>query len=289
MKQLGIALLWLLWRLLPDRVLGQAGEMLGAALFVFARERRHIGATNLRLCFPELDDAARNVLLKRHFRAFGRAALLETVCWWGKREDIVRLVRIEGMEHLVPYRGGPVVLFTTHFVGVSAGGIRLTCELAPMVDIYSPIKNPLLNRLAHRARQRFGESELYSRSEGIRPVLKAVKRGLPFYYLPDMDYGRKDALFVPLFGVPAATITGLSRIAHATKAAVIPTVTREDSDGYVIRLYPAWENFPTDDVEADTRRMNAFIEDRIREMPEQYFWLHKRFKTRPVGEASLYG
>lgn len=289
MRQLSIALLWLLWRLLPVRALNWIGATLGSVLFVLACHRRHVGATNLRLCFPELDEAARQDLLKRHFRAFGRAALFESVCWWGSREDITRLVRIEGMEHLTPHRGKPLVLFTSHFVGVSAGGIRLTCELAPMVDIYSPIKNPLLNRLAHRARQRFGASELYSRSEGIRPVLKAVKRGLPFYYLPDMDYGRKDALFVPLFGVPAATITGLSRVTRATHAMVIPTVTREDGDGYVIRLYPPWENFPTDDIEADTRRMNAFIEDRIRELPEQYFWVHKRFKTRPIGEASLYG
>jgi KDO2-lipid IV(A) lauroyltransferase len=289
MRHLSIAVLWLLWRLLPIRALNWTGETLGSVLSVLARERRHVAATNLRLCFPEMDAAARRDLLKRHFRAFGRAVLFESVCWWGTREEITRLVKVEGMELLEPYRGQPLILFTTHFVGVSAGGIRLTCELAPMVDIYTPIKNPLLNRLAHQARQRFGESELYSRSEGIRPVLKAVKRGLPFYYLPDMDYGRKDAVFVPLFGVPAATITGLSRVAHATKARVIPTITRQEGDGYVIRLYPAWEDFPTDDIEADTRRMNAFIEDRIREMPEQYFWVHKRFKTRPQGEASLYG
>lgn len=289
MRYLGVALLWLLWKAFPVPVLNWVGESIGSVLYFLARSRRHIGATNLRLCFPEMDTLAREALLKRHFRAFGRAALFETVCWWGSREDIVRLVKIEGMEHIQAHLGKPLILFSTHFVGVSAGGIRLTCELAPMVDIYSPIKNVLLNRLAHQARQRFGQSELYRRSEGIRPVLKAVKRGLPFYYLPDMDYGRKDAIFVPLFGVPAATITGLSRMSRATRATVIPTITRQQGHGYAIRLYPAWENFPTDDVEADTRRMNAFIEERIREMPEQYFWLHKRFKTRPRGEASLYG
>ncbi len=289
MKYFGVVLLWVMWKVFPIQVLNWVGENMGSILYFLARERRHIGATNLRLCFPEMDTLAREALLKRHFRAFGRAALFEAVCWWGSREEIARLVKIEGMEHIQAHLGEPLILFSTHFVGVSAGGIRLTCEFAPMVDIYSPIKNALLNRLAHRARQRFGQSELYSRSEGIRPVLKAVKRGLPFYYLPDMDYGRKDAIFLPLFGVQAATITGLSRMARATSATVMPTISRQQGNGYVIRLYPAWENFPTDDIEADTRRMNAFIEERIREMPEQYFWLHKRFKTRPQGEASLYG
>lgn len=289
MRILGIVTLWLLWRLLSTRALGWAGERLGSVLSVLERGRRHVVETNLRCCFPELDATARHDLMKRHFRAFGRAALLETICWWGDRADIEGLVRIEGMENLAPHRGKPLILFTPHFVGVSVGGIRLTCELAPMVDIYSPIKNPLLNALVHRARQRFGASELYSRAEGIRPVLKAIKRGLPFYYLPDMDYGRKDAIFVPFFGVSAATITGLSRIARASGAMVVPCITRQEAGGYVMRFYPAWDNFPTDDVEADTRRMNAFLEDRIREMPEQYFWVHKRFKTRPVGEASLYG
>jgi len=289
MKYVGVALLWLLWKLFPIQVLNWVGESIGSVLFLLARERRRIGETNLRLCFPDLDDLAQKAMLKRHFRAFGRAALFEAVCWWGTREDISRLVKIEGMEYIQAHLGKPLILFSTHFVGVSAGGIRLTCELAPMVDIYSPIKNALLNRLAHQARQRFGHSELYRRSEGIRPVLKAVRRGLPFYYLPDMDYGRKDAIFLPLFGVSAATITGLSRMARATQATVIPTITRQQGNGYVIRLYPPWENFPTQDVEADTRRMNAFIEDRIREMPEQYFWVHKRFKTRPEGEPSLYG
>ena len=142
------------------------------------------------------------------------------------------------------------------------------------------------------ARTRFGRgearSEMYSRQDGIKPVIRAIRKGLPFYYLPDMDYGAKDAVFVPFFGTPAATITGLSRLARATGAVVVPCITRQEGGGYVTRFHPAWENYPSDDVEADARRMNAFIEERIREMPEQYFWLHKRFKTRPTGEASLY-
>jgi KDO2-lipid IV(A) lauroyltransferase len=142
----------------------------------------------------------------------------------------------------------------------------------------------------YHGRTRFVPPELFSRQEGIRPVVKALREGLPFYYLPDMDFGSRDSIFVPFFGVPAATITGLSRIARLAKAVVVPAVTRQlpGGGGYVLTFYPAWTDFPTDDLRADVRRMNAFIEERVREMPEQYLWSHKRFKTRPPGEERFY-
>ena len=147
-----------------------------------------------------------------------------------------------------------------------------------------------MNRVLLAGRTRFGSQRLFSRQEGVRPALAALKEGLPFYYLPDQDYGPRDAIFVPFFGVPAATITGLSRLAMLAGAAVVPCVTRmlPDGEGYELACYPAWEDFPTEDAAADTRRMNAFIEERVREMPEQYLWTHKRFKTRPAGEARWY-
>ncbi|MDP2431548.1 MAG: lipid A biosynthesis acyltransferase [Pseudomonadota bacterium] len=292
MRRLGIALLWLLWRLLPASALGRLGEWLGMLLHVVAGARIRVGLTNLRLCFPELDEAARRTLLKSHFRTLGRATLQETVSWWGNREEVERLTRFEGTEHLEPHLSKPVIWLAPHFVGLNIGGVRVTAAYAPIVSLYATIKNPIINRLMLRARTRFGrdgvQSEMYSRADGIKPVLRAIKKGRPFYYLPDMDYGARDAVFVPFFGTPAATITGLSRIARAGGAVVVPCITRQEGGGYVTRFYPAWENFPTDDVTADTQRMNAFIEERIREFPEQYFWLHKRFKTRPTGEASLY-
>jgi KDO2-lipid IV(A) lauroyltransferase len=293
MKGLGIFSLWLLWRLLPARVLGAVGEVLGGALYFIAGARREIAATNLRLCFPELSKAARDRLLRRHFRALGRASLQETVSWWGSRAEVDGMTRFEDMEHVSPHLGKPLILFAPHFVGVTIGGVRVTTEFAPVVTLNAHIKNPYIHRLAFQSRSRFGRdgkhSEIYQRQDGIKPVLRAIKKGLPFYYPPDLDFGRKDAVFVPLFGTPAATITGLSRVARITGAVVVPCIVRQENGGYVARFYPAWENFPSDDVEADTRRMNAFLEDRIREMPEQYFWVHKRFKTRPEGEASLYG
>jgi KDO2-lipid IV(A) lauroyltransferase len=293
MKRLGIGSLWLLWRLLSARGLGVAGEWLGGALYFVAGERRRIAATNLRLCFPELSEAKRDQLLRRHFRALGRASLQETVSWWGSRAEVDGMTRFEDMQHVTPHLGKPLILFAPHFVGVTIGGVRVTTEFAPVVTLNAHIKNPYIHRLAFQSRSRFGRdgkhSEIYQRQDGIKPVLRAIKKGLPFYYPPDLDFGRKDAVFTPLFGTPAATITGLSRVARITGAVVVPCIVRQENGGYVARFYPAWENFPTEDVEADTRRMNAFLEDRIREMPEQYFWVHKRFKTRPLGEAKLYG
>jgi Kdo2-lipid IVA lauroyltransferase/acyltransferase len=294
MRRFGIALLWLCWRVLPARGLGAVGEMLGGLLYFVAGDRRKVAAINLRLCFPALTEAEHDQLLRQHFRALGRASLQETVSWWGSRAEVVAMTRLEEIQHVTPHLGKPLILFAPHFVGVSIAGVRLTSsEFAPLVTLNAKVKNPYIHQLAFQARRRFARddlhSEIYERKDGIKPVIRAVKKGLPFYYPPDLDFGRKDALFIPLFGTPAATITGLSRVARVTGAVVVPCITRQDHGGYVTRFYPAWENFPTADVEADTRRMNAFIEDRIREMPEQYFWVHKRFKTRPEGAPSLYG
>ena len=293
MRRLGILFLWLLWRLLPTGALAALGSGLGTLLYYLASSRRHVADTNLRLSFPEWDANKRRNILKAHFQALGRSTLLETVSWWGSRSEIERLTRLEGKEHYLAQAGKPVIWLAPHFLGLNIGGVRVTTEFAPAVSMYATIKNPYLDRLMLHARTRFsgtgGQSEMYSRHDGIKPVIRAIRRGLPFYYLPDLDYGRKDAVFVPFFGVPTATITGLSRLAKATNAVVVPCITHWDGEQYITRFYPAWENFPTQDVEADTRRMNAFIEDRIREMPEQYFWVHKRFKTRPEGEPSVYG
>lgn len=286
MSRLGLLLLRLLHALLPYPALGWLGDQLGRLLHRLAASRRRVGAINLRLCFPQLDEAARARLLKAHFRALGRAVLQETVSWWGSRAEVERMTRLEGSEHLEAHRGRPVILLAPHFVGLNIGGVRFAAYCEAGVSLYAPIKDPHLDRLMLHARTRFGSQELYSRKDSIRPILRALKQGKPFYYLPDMDYGARDSVFVPFFGVPAATLTALSRLARATGAVVVPLVTRQSEGGYVARYYPAWEDFPSGDPVADARRMNAFIEDRVREMPEQYFWLHQRFKTRPPGEGA---
>ena len=288
MIRFGIFFVWLL-HFLPLELLAPVGEGLGILLYRFGRERRRVARINLRLCFPQMPDDEREKLVRRHFRAFGRSVLERGILWWSPKERIQRLVHIEGLEHWQAVQDRPVIWLAPHFVGLDMGGVRLTSEY-PLVSMYSKQKNPVFNDLLLRSRTRFGTSHLVSRQEGIRPVVKQLKAGLPFYYLPDMDYGARDAVFVPFFGVPAATITALSRLAQMTGAAVVPCVTRQlpGGAGYVLRFYPAWTDFPGGSAEADTRRMNAFIEDRVLEMPEQYFWLHKRFKTRPEGEARFY-
>lgn len=288
MTRAGIALLYCLYRLLPLSALGRLGELFGLLLYALAASRRAIGATNLRLCFPELSERERRRLLRAHFRALGRASLLEAVSWWGSRAELEGLVRLEGLEHFERHAGRPLILLTPHFLGLNLGGVRLTLLPYRFASMYSRIRNPNLDRLMRRARSRFGPSLLVSRHEGIKPALRAIRQGMPFYYLPDQDFGQRDAIFVPFFGVPAATVTALPRLARITGARVVPCVVRQEGAGYVVRFLPAWEDFPGKDVESDTRRMNAFIEEQVRQMPEQYFWLHRRFKTRPPGEPSPY-
>jgi KDO2-lipid IV(A) lauroyltransferase len=288
LTRVALGLVWLL-RPLPLALLAPLGRGLGFLLYLLGRERRRVALTNLKLCFPGWTDSERRRIARAHFQAFGRSILEHGILWWSSRERVQRLVRIEGIEHWRGAAGRPVILLAPHFVGLDMGGIRLGSEYR-VVSVYSHQKDPQFDAVLYEGRTRFVMPELYSRQQGVRPVVRAMRKGLPFYYLPDMDFGERDSIFVPFFGVPAATITGLSRIAQLADAVVVPVVTRQlpGPGGYVLRFYPPWRDFPSDDVERDTRRMNAFIEERVLEMPEQYFWLHKRFKTRPPGEAKIY-
>ena len=281
-----LGLLWLLhW--LPVPVLRGLGWLLGQVLYVFGRDRRHIALTNLRLCFPELSERERARLARRHFVAFARAFLDRTLLWWAPRARLSRFIRLSGVEHLQSPDGRPTLILAPHFVGLDAGGTVMTMT-TPLVSVYSAQKNPVFNAVLLGGRLRFNGPILLSRQDGMRKAVKAMKDGYPFYYLPDMDFGARDALFVPFFGVPAATITGVSRLARLIDARIVPCITRLVPGGYEVALLPAWADYPGAHVEADTWRMNQFIEMQVRQMPEQYFWLHKRFKTRPPGEPGFY-
>ncbi|MGH8737512.1 MAG: lysophospholipid acyltransferase family protein, partial [Burkholderiales bacterium] len=262
---------------------------LGALAFGLIGERRSVTRINLAKCFPWMAAAERERLARAHFGTWSRSFLDHALLWWSPREQIERLVRIEGLEHLRALGGGPAILFVPHFVGLDAGFARLACEI-DMVSMYAQQKNPLLAARLLAGRMRFGRQKLVSRQEGIRAVLGTMSEGRPLYYLPDMDYGPRGALFVPFFGVSAATMPGLSRIARVTGAKVLPCVTHmlPGAAGYVVSIEAPWHDFPTHDPAADTRRMNEYIERRVLEAPEQYFWMHKRFKTRPESEARFY-
>jgi len=284
------ALLWLL-HFLPLSLLALLGSATGSLLFLFARQRRHIVRINLALCFPELDELGRERLARAHFRVLGRSLLERSLFWWASESRLRRLIRVDGEEKIAALRaaGKPVLLLAPHFVGLDAGGVAVTMRF-DIVSIYSEQSNPVFNRLLLAGRQRFGNQQLLSRREGPRASIKAMKSGRPCYYLPDMDFRKADGVFVPFFGVPAWTITGLSRLARMAGAAVVPCVTRmlPGGAGYHVEFGDAWEDFPTDDAEADARRMNEWIESVARQMPEQYYWVHRRFKTRPAGEERPY-
>ncbi|MCX7148316.1 MAG: lipid A biosynthesis acyltransferase [Rhodocyclales bacterium] len=289
MTRLLLLAMWLLhW--LPLPLLAALGRGLGLALYVLVGERRHVTLTNLGLCFPHLSGAEKSALARRHFAAFGRSILELGLWWWASPERIRRLVRLDGGEQLAAYRGKPVILLVPHFVAIDAGWIRMALEHG-LVAIYTRQKNRVFETAMNDGRLRFGNCALASRQEGTRKALKAMKDGRFFHYSPDMDYGPKESVFVPFFGVPTATITGLARLARLTGATVIPVVTRMAGDGYVATVGEPWTDFAgeggADDL-GNARRLNAFIEAEVLKSPEQYYWLHKRFKTRPPGEKGVY-
>jgi len=284
----GIFVLWLI-HFLPFRVIVALGNGLGMLAYPLATARRKVGNINLMRCFPEMSSEAREKLLREHFKLFCRGLIERSILWWSSAEYISSLIRVEGVEHFETIKDKPSILLTPHFVGMDAGG-QWIAQHTDTVCMFANQKSAYLTELLLKKRARFRHQRLYSRQQGLRPILKGMREGMPFIYPPDQDQGVKDGAFIPFFGVPAATMTSVPRIAQMTKAKVVPSITRmlPGGAGYVLTFYPAWENFPSGDDIADARRMNEFIEQRILEMPEQYFWLHKRFKTRPAGEESFY-
>ncbi|HWR76497.1 MAG TPA: lipid A biosynthesis acyltransferase [Thiobacillus sp.] len=283
-----IGILWLLsW--LPLSLQAAIGNSLGWLLALLPGKRRRIVATNLALCFPGTPKSVRKRWLRQTFQVSMRAALEHGVLWWGSEARLRRLIQIDNPEAAMGDGVRPVIWLAPHFVGLDMGGVRLSMD-RQAASMYARARNPVSDKMMLHGRSRFSSPVLISKRDGIKPVLKTLKDGLPLYYLPDQDLGRQNAVFVPFFGIPAATVSALPRLAKLTGAQIVPVITRQlpGGQGYRVRFYPPWDNFPSDDLEADIARMNAFIEERIREMPPQYLWLHRRFKTRPAGESSLY-
>jgi KDO2-lipid IV(A) lauroyltransferase len=286
--RLGFFFLWL-FHWLPLGVQAALGNGLGWLAYWLTARRKRIARRNLELCFPEKSESERRRLLRQNLQASVRAVLEHGLLIWAPASRLKKLIRIDGREHLETCIGQPLILLAPHFIGIDMGGVRLSTEYQ-LTNIYSRTRSPIVDHYLFKSRTRLYEATLVSRQDGIRPLIRLIKSAVPLHYSPDQDYGRRESIFVPFFGVPAATIPALARLAKVTGAKVVPAVTRQlpGGQGYTLKLYPAWKNFPSGDLEADTRRMNAFIEARIREMPEQYLWTHRRFKTRPEGEPSLY-
>lgn len=285
------ALLFLMWLLhwLPLPLLGRLGEALGSLLFLIMAPRRRITRINLRLCLPELSHQQRERIARQHFQDYTRSILERGILWWGSERRLRRLIVVEPGVPLADFAAGPLILLCPHFVCLDVAGVAIALE-ASACSIYTQQQSGVFDQALRRGRERFHPVKIFTRAAGIKPVIRAMREGLPFFMLPDMDFGARDAAFVPFFGIAAATLTAPARIAAATGAGVIPVIATylPGYRGWRVRFYPRWQQYPGPDIVAATARMNQFIEDQVRLTPAQYLWTHKRFKTRPPGVPDLY-
>jgi len=285
-----LALLWLL-HLLPLALQAMLGGALGRVLYTLARERRRISARNVQLCLPELTPLQRRDLLRAHFRWLGRSAVERALLWYASPARLRRLIHVEGDVHFAERSERPVMWLVPHFVALEAAGLATQLfQSRPVVSVYQAQSHPVFDEAMRSGRSRFGRGELLSRADTARPLVRAIRRGHAFFNLPDMDFGLKDAAFVPFFGVPAATLLAPSRMARALGMVVQPVVAQilPAGAGYRVQFLTPWTDWPSDDPLADARRMNQWIEQMVRADPAQYLWVHKRFKTRPPGEPDPY-
>ena len=286
-----LATLWLLhW--LPLPLLAPLGRAIGLLLYAAARSRRGVVLRNLERCFPAQGVDDRRALAREHFQWLGRSIVERGLLWYASPARLKRLIRIEGDVQLAERSDRPVMWLVPHFMALDVAGVATQLFQTRFVaSIYQQQSNQVMDEAIRRGRLRFGLAQVFPRSDSAKPLLRAIRRGVAFFNLPDMDFGERDAAFVPFFGVPAATLLAPSRMARAMNMVVQPVVAHmlPGGQGYVVRFLPPWNDFPTDDAMSDTTRMNRWIEDEIRAHPAQYLWVHKRFKTRPAGEPAFYG
>ncbi|MGC9163358.1 MAG: lipid A biosynthesis acyltransferase [Thiomonas sp.] len=297
LARLSIALIWLL-HLLPYPLLAVLGAVLGWLLWPLARSRRRITLRNLELCFPDWSAAQRRAVARRHFVYLARAFLERGVLWYASPRRLQRLLHLDGAVAEALDGSRNTLLLGFHFEGLDAGWTALSLVAPrPVSGMYTPQKNKVLDQWVVARRSRFHTAAIVSRHDGAAAMLRQLRAGVPFYTLPDMDFGPRSARFIDFFGVPAATLDVVPRLAASADARVYPVVTRmlPGARGYAITVHPAWADFPTldakgklADIDGDLRRMNRFIEEQVRTMPAQYHWVHKRFKTRPDDQPSVY-
>ena len=269
------------------------GRALGWLSSRLLRSRAHIVRTNLALCFPGLSEPQRQAMLDRHFRLLAQSMVDRGLIWFGSPERILETVQITGLEHLDALLKAKrrIILLAPHFIGLDTAATRLTLFLKESATLYTPQSNADVDTIVREGRGRFNTVHLISRRDGVRGLIRQLRAGIPVYYLPDMDFGLDGAAFVPFFGIQAATLLTTAQIAKSWDAAVVPIVSRLNAETgqYQVDVLPPLTDFPGDQtLEQATTRLNQLIESWVRPDPAQYYWVHRRFKTRPEGEPRPY-
>ena len=284
---LGLGLLRLIVAL-PHALRMAIGSALGRIAMVFAHKRKGYARRNLELCFPELYSREIDQLVRDHFRSLGMSLVEQGMAWWCSDDELGRLFRLNGWENMeaacaIPGRG--LVALSGHFVATELSGrvLRTRSNKIPSIAaVYRPSQNPLLDSVIRSSRNK--AANLLLQKDGVRDMLRLLREGWIVWYAGDQSYRRKHSVLVPFFGEPAMTNGALSRIAKAGKAAVLPWFPRRlpRGAGYVVDIYPVLEDYPTGDMAGDALRINKLLEVQIRKAPEQYYWVHRRFKGRPA-------
>jgi len=285
---LAVGAIWLLGK--TPQALGEAASVPLSVLMQLAMgHRRRVAERNIQRCFPALDRSAREAILRGCFRSVARSLFEAAWSWSAAARRIQRMGRVEGLEHLEAARqsGRGVMLVTAHVTCLEIGA-RVLAERVPIAAVYRPLKSPVLEWYQNRSRLAYGEAVIGKRE--VRDAVKLLRRGGLVWYAPDQDFGPGQSLFVPFFGIPAATLLATHRLARLTGCSVVPMFPVYDAQKrhYTVHIQPALESFPGPDAGADLARINALMEAHIRSAPEQYWWIHRRFKTRPGGEAPFY-
>ncbi len=273
---------------LPLSWIRAMGWLIGWVLYGVAVPRRRVVATNLALCFPQYSARQRRGLTVQTFIYFAQAWLDRSWLWHGSQTIVRERLRLTGAVGELDGHES-TILFAPHFVGMDAGATALSIQVPRQFNtIVTPQRSPVIDAWISAGRQRFGNAQLFDRFDGVKKIVASLRAGEPLYLLPDMNFGPQESIFVPFYGVPAATVPSLSRFARLGRAKVVPVLTRMTPRGYEVELLEHWRGFPSDDSAADTALMNQRLERYIDTMPAQYYWVHKRFKTRPPGEPPVY-
>lgn len=285
---LGLGTGWLVAQL-PFSLQIKIGRLIGMLMRKTSARRVHVARTNLTLCFPDKTDAEREQLLKKTFESIGIAVMETIMSWWAPDSKLKHRVTIDGLEHLetAVKKNNGVILLGAHYTTLEIAG-KLLAPYASFDALYRKHKNPVFDYVMYKGRRNYCEKVI--ERGNMREMMRSLKQGRTIWYAPDQNYGAEHSVFVTFFNIPAATITATSRLAALNNSPVVPFSHErlQNNSGYVLRFYPALDNFPSEDTTADTQRINHLIENEILKMPGQYLWTHRRFKTRPKSLPPVY-